>query len=371
MEDLSVVKKLKISSKIHDYSVSFVNSHFNSLSEDLKKDSALVIDKKVYELYQKSLSPLLEDKIVIQIEAVETNKNLECVQNIVEILSERGFKRNQTLIGIGGGIIQDLTCFTASILFRGIDWEFYPTTLLAQCDSCIGSKSSINLGAYKNQVGTFYPPKKITIDCDFIATLNPREILSGMGEAIKVHYLDEKQRYQQIFNNYHAAFEDRTVLEQVIYDSLVIKKRVIEIDEYDLDYRNIMNYGHTFGHALESVTNYMMPHGVAVSWGIGLANYVSFRQGLLSQEIMELMETLVLDNSKDIPIQFDDIEMLWSALRRDKKNIDNNINFILTKGFGKMFKNRLPLDNKIKGYIVEYLKKHHLYKMEGYSDAKD
>jgi 3-dehydroquinate synthase len=151
----------------------------------------------------------------------------------------------------------------------------------------------------------------------------------------------------------------------VIFDSLVIKKRVIEIDEYDVDYRNIMNYGHTFGHALESVTNYSIPHGVAVTWGIGLANFVSNRLGLLSQDDMEKMETLVLDNSKNISTQIENMDFFWNALKKDKKNIDSNINFILTKGFGKMFKKRLPLDEQTKGFILQYLGKHNFLKGEG------
>ena len=154
------------------------------------------------------------------IEALEKNKNLKKVIELVEFLGKRGFKRNQTMIGVGGGIIQDLTCFTASVLFRGVSWQLYPTTLLAQCDSCIGSKSSINSGSFKNQVGTFYPPKKIIIDCGFLDTLSRREILSGLGEAIKVHYFDEKLRHQGIFDNYYAALEDRAVMERVIQYSL-------------------------------------------------------------------------------------------------------------------------------------------------------
>ena len=346
---------LYIKSGIQDYSVSFVDDFQESLREDLKKPYVIIIDQNVSNLYSSILDPLLKNNHVLKVKAIETNKTLAFVQNIIEFLTENNFKRNHTLIAIGGGIIQDLTCFTASILFRGVSWIFYPTTLLAQCDSCIGSKSSINVGTIKNQVGTFYPPQKIVIDTKFTSTLEPIDIFSGLGEAIKVHYLDEEQRFESIFNNYPQVLEDLQVLEQVIYDSLMIKKRVIEIDEYDQEYRNIMNYGHTLGHALESVTKYQIPHGIAVTIGMGIANTISQQLGYLSKDDMEKMETLIQANSKLVSIKLDSLEPLWEALKKDKKNTDDEINFILTHGFGKMFKAKLPLDEKIKSITVDYL----------------
>ena len=353
-------KHLKIKSNIHDYEV-FFGCYADALSEDLAEPAAVVVDVNVLSLYKEGLEPLLEGQIVILVEATEVNKTMDYSQKIIGELTNRGFKRNMDLIAIGGGIIQDLTCFTASILFRGIGWKFYPTTLLAQCDSCIGSKSSINVGTVKNQVGTFYPPKKIVVDIRFTQTLDDKDILSGLGEAIKVHYLDEKMRYAVIFENYKPALTDMEARQTLIYDSLVIKKRVIEIDEYDRDYRNIMNYGHTFGHALESVANYSIPHGVAVVIGIGLANHVSAWLGLLPEWVRVEMEALVLENSGGVDLRIDDLGPFWDALKKDKKNIDSNINFVLTKGFGKMFKKRLQLDENLKGEIAGYLRERGIY----------
>jgi 3-dehydroquinate synthase len=360
MEDLSVPKYLEIKSNIHDYRVHFCDSFVKELEEDLESLSAVIIDEKVYSLYENDLKKLLDNKLVYKVKALESNKNLNYAQRIMEFIIEHGFKRNHTLITIGGGICQDLACFIGTILFRGISWKFYPTTLLSQCDSCIGSKSSLNFGQYKNQVGTFYPPQKIVIDSNFTRTLKHEDILSGLGEAIKVHYLDEEQRYQLIFDNYEASLNEQKRLDEVIFNSLLIKKRVIEIDEYDVDYRNIMNYGHTFGHALETAADYNISHGIAVTYGLGLANYLSLKLGYLDQETWEKMEELISENTGNIQFQISDMELIWNAMRKDKKNVDRNINFILTKGFGKMFKVKLPLDDRIQNIVIEYLNKQKL-----------
>ncbi len=352
----NVRRSIEIESNIQDYQAQFVSAFAESLKSDLEQPSAVILDANVSQIYQKTLAPLLKNQVVYLLDATEDNKSLASAEKIIVYLIEHGVKRNYQLIGIGGGITQDITCFIASTLFRGIQWVLYPTTLLAQCDSCIGSKSSINVGLFKNQMGTFYPPQKVIIDVNFLQTLEEQDVLSGLGEAIKVHYLDEERRFQQIFDHYQRALSDPDVMEQVIYDSLVIKKRVIEIDEYDRDYRNIMNYGHTFGHAIESVTNYVVPHGIAVTFGIGLANYMSWQMGFLSEDDYQKMNTLVKENTKQHQFFIESLDDYWNALRKDKKNIDDRVNFILTKGFGKMFKHRVPLVETSQTIIVDYLK---------------
>ncbi len=348
-------ESIQIKSNIQDYGVSFSPDFTQELARDIAGDAgAVLIDAKVYDLYKDRLEAVLGDFPTLRIEATERNKGLAYVENVVDFLMRSGFKKSKALIAIGGGIIQDLTCFTASTLFRGIDWIFYPTTLLAQCDSCIGSKSSINVGPYKNQLGTFYPPRHIVIDVGFTRTLDPRDVVSGLGEAIKVHYLDDQLRNEAIFQKYDG-YADPAVLEEIIYDSLLIKKDVIEKDEYDRDYRNIMNYGHTFGHAIESASNYGLPHGVAVSVGMGLANSLSRELDLLSQGDYEKMDGLIRKNVGDTKIASFDYQAFWSAMARDKKNVDSRVTFILTRGFGQMFKNRLELDDPLKGSIRNYL----------------
>ena len=357
-----MIRQFQIKSNIKDYQVHFVDSFAASLAEDCSSPGAVIVDGNVLQLYQEQLLPILQSYPHLPFQAIETNKSVAMVETLVTQLLEKGFKKNHKLIALGGGITQDMTCFLASTLFRSVPWIFYPTTLLAQCDSCIGSKSSINVGKFKNQIGTFYPPERVTIDVILLRTLNHDDILSGLGEAIKVHYLDELKRYQPILDNYGRSIDDERVMRDITFDSLIIKKRIIEIDEYDRDYRNIMNYGHTFGHALESVTNYEIPHGVAVTIGMGIANYISWKKGMLGDEEYQLMQPLIDENSRRVRTTVHSLDDYWKALQRDKKNIDQDIQCILTKGFGQMFKQKLPLDQELKDLISCYLNEKGFYR---------
>src|SRR5581483_560253 len=149
-----------------------------------------LIDEKVATLYATDLQPVLASPRVIRIEATEENKSLEAMPRYVNGLVEQGVRRNHRLVAIGGGIVQDITCFLAATLLRGLPWQFVPTTLLAQADSCVGSKSSINCGGAKNLLGTFTPPARIDISTHFLDTLEERDVRSGIGEMLKVHAID-------------------------------------------------------------------------------------------------------------------------------------------------------------------------------------
>ena len=241
-------------------------------------------------------------------------------------------KKNTVLIAIGGGITQDVSCFVASVLYRGIDWFFVPTTLLAQTDSCIGSKSSINYGEFKNLIGTFYPPTSITIHPSFVRTLSHRDYLSGLGEIFKVAIMRGKTDFYAIRAVLPKLLQrDEAVLQAEVEKTLAFKKAVIEIDEFDKDYRNIMNYGHTFGHALEAESAFRIPHGQGVTAGLMIANEVSLSRGLISRAyrddmcdtLTQILETSLLDGhllSSDV---------LIPAMRKDKKFLGHTHTCIL------------------------------------------
>lgn len=346
-----------IKSTINDYSVSFTNDFAGSIAKHARSDKCFfIIDKRVCSLYKSKLSSLASHHIYF-VDSIEQNKTLKECTNIINFLLKNNFKRNYKLIGIGGGIVQDLTCFVSSVLFRGVDWIFYPTTLLAQCDSCIGSKSSINVAEYKNQVGTFYPPSKIIIDLAFLGTLSKQEMMSGIGESIKVHFLDPNGDYSFIITNYEEAFKDMTVMLSVVKRSLKIKKEIIEEDEFDKSYRNMLNYGHTFGHALEAATNYAIPHGIAVTAGIAMANYFSLKKGFLSQADYDLMSTTLRKNISGYEDQIAAAknDIFIQSLKKDKKNVDNMVGFILTKGPGQVFKEMVDLTKENKNLIFDSL----------------
>lgn len=258
-------EEIKIQSHKGEYIASFIRSGLKIFGQQPIENAIYILDEKVAKLYEGELGPILERGRVLEVEANEANKSLDKFPEYIDALVALKVKRGQPLVAIGGGITQDITCFIAATMMRGLPWMFYPTTLLAQSDSCIGSKSSINSGDIKNILGTFTPPEKVVIDVDLIDTLDEKDLLSGIGEMIKVHAVDSPESFDRISNSYSQLLSDKNVLESFICDSLLMKKKLIEIDEFDQGPRNVMNYGHSFGHAIESATHYEIPHGIAMT----------------------------------------------------------------------------------------------------------
>jgi 3-dehydroquinate synthase len=232
----------------------------------------------------------------LAIEAIEPNKSLDKFPAYVDHLVSQKIRRGHTLIAIGGGIIQDITCFLAATMLRGIDWQFYPTTLLAQADSCIGSKSSINAGSAKNILGTFTPPNRIFISSRFLDTLPEGDVRSGVGEMLKVHVIDGPDSFNAISADYETLFEDRARMLHYMRRSLEIKQTYIEKDEFDRGPRLVFNYGHSFGHAIEGATKFGIPHGIAVTMGMDLANWISAEMGTGERSHYERMHPALAAN---------------------------------------------------------------------------
>lgn len=256
----------------------------------------------------------------VYIEATEENKSYDKIGPVIESLLAMNLKRDSVLVAVGGGITQDIACFIATTFMRGIAWKFVPTTLLAQADSCIGSKSSINFGKTKNLLGSFTPPNEVIISSHWLNTLEEKDINSGIGEIIKLYIID----------GHDADYDEiRSDLDAAVFNALLIKKRFIEKDEFDKGIRQILNYGHCFGHAIESVTNFGIPHGIAVSMGMSVANQLSILEGLSSHDdYAELLEHTYKDYA-DVLI---DVDGVLAALTKDKKNTSKAINIILPAG---------------------------------------
>lgn len=321
MEDL-FLHSFTIKSKMKDYSVIFSSDY-----DITELGTFFLIDSNVFPLLGKK-----PEKYLL-IEAKESNKSFESISIILQSLVEAGIKRNDVLVGIGGGIVQDITAFVSSIWMRGISWTFVPTTLLAQCDSCIGSKSSINFGEAKNILGTFNSPDKILIDTSFLHCLNDREIKSGLGEIIKLFVIDQRSFEYSDFTN---------DIETAIIDALTIKKRFIEEDEFDIGIRNILNYGHCFGHAFESASNFKIPHGIAVSLGMDIANFVSMNLGKTTQEFYLNQKKILIQNYVGYEKLNMDIDCVLSYLKMDKKHTKESINIIMPEFTGSIEKISIP-----------------------------
>jgi 3-dehydroquinate synthase len=241
---------LTIKSRAHDYTVESYADLGAELAAIAGRDRALwLVDQRMAKLYAPVITPFAPAERTVLIEATERNKSFEVLAPVFLELLQRGLKRDGLLVVIGGGVLQDIGCFIASVLFRGLRWELVPTTLLAQADSCIGSKSSINIGTYKNQIGTFYPPHCVRLTSTVLATLPPDEIRSGFGEVIKLQLLAGDPGFRELMADLQDFRSQPELLAKWVGRSLAVKQPYIEADEYDRGIRNLLNYGHTFGHA--------------------------------------------------------------------------------------------------------------------------
>lgn len=246
--------------------------------------------------------------------ATEKMKSLDDMPYVAETMRGAGVNRHTELVAVGGGVIQDIVCFIASVYMRGVKWNYIPATVLAMVDSCIGGKSSINVGPYKNLVGTFHPPKQIFIDPDVTKTLPQIEVVSGLIEAIKICYC--------IGN---TPLDDVSDLETIISKSLRVKKWFVETDEFDMKERLLLNFGHTFGHAIESATNFAIPHGIAV--GIGILCAIEY-SGFRPVRVVKL-EKHVLGLLAGLPIPSLNHVNIIERFRSDKKHGQDYFTMIL------------------------------------------
>jgi len=345
---------LHIVSLFRNYDVHFVPGFARLLEGLVDQHAFFVVDATVWDIHEETLKSIIPGERLLILEASENNKTLDKCQEIIETLVARKMRRNERLVALGGGIIQDVTAFSASIIYRGIEWVFFPTTLLAQADSCIGSKTSINLGDKKNLVGNFYPPSDVFIDAAFLNSLSVDDIKSGIGELLHYYLYAASPLFDELIRNYSMIIRDRNLLMKFIRESLNIKKSVIEVDEFDKGERNKFNYGHTFGHALETMTNYGIKHGQAVTVGMDIANYLSVRMGLLDQPLLEAMHAKLAVNFPNYDIGQYDMEPYFDALAKDKKNIGSNLGCILSEGPGRLIRQQVPFDDTLKNMIRTY-----------------
>ena len=319
-----------IHSHVRDYEVILENNL--DFFKDLVAipNSYWVIDSNVYSLYSSVFANIPQDKLLV-FNAIENNKNLESAMNICESISQIKAKRNVTLISVGGGIVQDITGFVASILYRGINWIFVPTTLLSACDSCIGSKTSLNYKSFKNLLGTFYPPKKLHICPLFFKTLTEKDYFSGLGEVVKFNIMTGPSGLKRIEEKFDSILQrDALTVTEFVKSSLLYKKSFIEEDEFDKGERIKLNFAHTFGHAIEVLSEFVIPHGTAVAIGMVMANSISLKRGSLSEDIFNRSNNQLLKIIEiDINLINKTVDDYISIMRKDKKQIDDSLTAVL------------------------------------------
>jgi 3-dehydroquinate synthase len=318
--------QINVESKIRNYEI-LIQNNFDFINElSSINPKVVILDNNVWNLYENLFLGSFKKEEVLLVEATEFNKTVEFALSLCDSVMRISARRNLTIVSIGGGIIQDITGFLASILYRGVNWIYIPTTLLAQADSCMGSKTSINYKIFKNLLGTFYPPTTVHLNVAFTKTLRDMDFYSGIGEVVKLHLMGGQHNIDlitlQIKEIQNQRDNDEFIRELVI-NSLNIKYSFIKDDEFDTGKRNMLNYGHCFGHALEVSSKYVIPHGIAVTVGMIFANIIAVKRGLLSKDIECSILNNILLHSFDYCFTIDlfSKDTILTALKMDKKRV--------------------------------------------------
>ena len=349
------IKELSLRSKINNYKVVFHDNADFLAVLFAQPNTVCLVDANVWRIYKKTLLRGLNKDNLIIVPIGEEKKNLLTVQYIYRQLLKKKAKKNLCLVIIGGGILQDLAGFVASTIYRGISWIFVPTTMLAQTDSCIGAKTSLNFDKYKNIVGTFFPPQEIHLYSGWLKTLRSVDYLSGLGESAKLHLMGGVGLTRKIAIALPSLLNrDLKAISPIIVNSLLIKKDYIEEDEFDRGRRNLLNYGHCFGHALETATNYKIPHGLAVVLGMIMANQVAVTRGSLKRETAEQIDRDILLPilNKRIKLGELNVKAVINAMLQDKKRIGTNLPLVMLVDNDRLIK----VDDLTKNEVTSVIK---------------
>ena len=359
--------KLNINTKTQKYPIiigsnliSKIQKLFNSNSIKFEK-CLLIVDKKVPSKFIRVIKKSIKCKYVYihLFYANEKNKNQNSVNKILEVLLNKNFTRSDCLIAVGGGITGDVVGFAASMFKRGLKFINIPTTLLSQVDSSIGGKTGVNTSHGKNLVGSFYQPKLVIADCNFLKSLSKREIICGYAEILKHSLISNKFFYKYLDENILKIIGLKSpFVEKAIYESCKIKKKVVERDENEKNLRKTLNFGHTFAHAYEASLGYSkkLNHGEAVLLGMKSALRFSLENRLLKKkEYVSIMNHYKKSNLPfDLNKYFsrNNVKKILKFMSKDKKNKTKKINLILLKRIGYTSINK----EFSKNYLTTFLK---------------
>ena len=277
----------------------------------------------------------------------EEYKTMEYITYALDRMFDAKYDRNSLIIAFGGGVIGDMSGFAASIFLRGIEFIQIPTTLLSMVDSSVGGKTGINNKYGKNLIGAFYQPEIVYIDPHFLSTLPAREFSAGMAEVIKMAVMFDKEFFENLEKN-------KLNIKEIIKRSVELKAWVVNQDEKEKGIRSVLNYGHTFGHVIENLTNYKTYlHGEAVAIGMVMANELSKELGLLSEEEANRIKALLQKHNLPTTYKIKDVEEFYEHFFADKKTLNNKIKFIIPEKIGKF---RI-VENIDKEKIIKVLEK--------------
>lgn len=305
---------------------------------------------------QELLTPHAKSVMVHTFPAGEANKNLSMVQELYRDLIENRFERSDMLLALGGGVVGDLTGYTAATYLRGIDFVQLPTSLLSQVDSSIGGKTGVDFDCYKNMVGAFYQPRLVYMNLGALRTLTDREYLSGMGEIIK-HGLIRDAAYYQWLTERLPQIRQRNldVLEEMICRSCEIKRDVVERDPKEKGERALLNFGHTLGHAVEKLMDFSLLHGECVGLGMLAAARLSQERGLVDSALYDSIYEILRALELPVSVRGITAEAVIEASKNDKKMEQGMIKFILLRGCGEAVIDRTVTEDEMRTALTAIL----------------
>ena len=331
--------KLTINCKTYSYDVIIQRNIINNVSEylSLQRKVLILTDDGVPSEYVLKVSSQCLNPIIVTVKQGEQSKNIDNYQLVMKTLIENGFTRTDCLVSIGGGVVGDLGGFISSTYMRGIDFYNIPTTLLSQVDSSIGGKTAIDYNGIKNIIGSFYTPKCVLIDPNTLKTLDKRQLHAGLVEAIKMACTCSSSLFEIISKSKNLEND----IDEIIFQSLQIKQKIVEEDLEEKGLRRVLNFGHTLGHIIESASNYNLLHGECV--GIGM---LSFSSDKARKQIKKLLKKYNLPTSYDLSLK--DIE---EYLIHDKKKTGDYIWIVSVENIGSYELKKIKIDelyNKLK-----------------------
>ena len=309
----------------------------------------IVTDSHVAPLYAEGVADELVyrgfEPSIFTFDAGEESKNLKTYGEILSFLAEEGFSRTDTVLALGGGVTGDMAGFAAATFMRGVAFVNMPTTLLAAIDSSVGGKTAVDLPQGKNLVGAFYQPSLVLFDTDFMKTLPYDEIRNGLGEGVKYAVLEGGE----IFDILSEGLTSDN-LEDFIYLCVEAKRRIVEADEKEKGTRKLLNLGHTVAHAVETLTEFVVPHGVAVAYGVRVMARLACQRGELSEEEFYKIEEILLTN--DLALELSPIEELIPYFTADKKRAGDTLTLVTIAGIGDCRLTEIPIGEAAEYFLV-------------------
>ena len=349
-----------------NYTIFFNEKGYEALNNHIQQNKYsnifVIVDSNTNEKCLNNFLPYIYTELkieIIEFENGEINKNIDTCVEIWKVLTELGGDRKTLIINLGGGVVTDLGGFVASTFKRGIDFINVPTTLLAMVDASIGGKNGIDLGNLKNQIGTITNPKMVIIDADYLETLDQLEMRSGLAEMLK-HGLIANAIYWKKFLDLSKL--DTNNLNELIYDSIIIKNNIVTQDPTENGIRKALNFGHTLGHAIESYfleneNKKTLLHGEAIAVGMILESCISMRKNLISKIEYEEIKLTINSVFDKIIFEENDIKPILELLIHDKKNEYGKIQFALLDGIGKIKINQFVENELIIQAFEDYKKR--------------